>query len=295
MNSSPIRSIKALVFLLCLPTGLLLPACGDDGLGNAFRPDERDDQAQYGEASPLKPGMEQWYHLITAYKRTAANDSGGYTQHEVQGSGHVCIKIEDVLDVHTEAYKDEDETLVSGQVKISGQAGDTTMFVSDQDNPDATPDEVDSLLSNLWLKRMVGPSSNHGFESPESVTFRTHLGPIPTHFSEGLAIVPFFEIRQLPERSWSGWTSVGGELEGAKNLTNNILRYFQDEPFYPDFMAQSSRFKTKITTPPQDCYGQCLTECSSDNSCADGFSCDITKGACVPDLDSPSPDRKSVV
>lgn len=242
----------AALFLLLFPA-LCLPACGDDGLGKAFRPEERNDEAKFGAPSPLQTGAEHWYHLITAFKRSAENNEQGLTQHEVQGSGHVCIKIDDVLDTHTEAYQDDLETLVSGRVKISGQAGDTSMFISDQDNENATPNEVDSLLSNLWLKRMVGPSANHGYESPKSLNFRTQLGPIPTHFSEGLAIVPFFEIRQLPELDWSGWTSMGGELEGAKNLTNTILRYFQDAPFYPEFMAARSRFKTKITSPPETC------------------------------------------
>ena len=251
----PMSSLPSLLTRLLI--GSLLTAitvsCGDDNLGQAFQPKERNDLVDYGPPSPLVPGMKQWYHLITAYKRTAASNEQGLTQHEVQGSGHLCIAIDKVNDIHTEAFNDEPETILEGRVKISGQSGDTQMFVSDQDDPNASPAAVDSLLGNLWLKRLIGPSANHGYETPKKSVFKTQAAPIPNNFEQGLSILPFFEIRQLPEQNWSGWTSVGGELEGASNLTNNILRYFQDAPFFPEFMADSSRFRTKITTPPASC------------------------------------------
>jgi len=252
-QNPPKKPVSIAIFLL-FPLWIST-SCGDENPGGAFlAPEPGQDDAEYGPASPLQAGTEHWYNLITSYKRTAESDSSGLTQHEVQGTGHLCVKIDEVRDIHTEAYKDEVETIVSGRVKISGPSGASQMFISDQDNPNATAEEVDSYLNNLWLKRLVGPSAAHGYESVASVDFRTQVGPTPTNFDYGLAILPFFEARSLAkELEWSGWTSLGGELEGARNLTSEIFSYFQNDPFDLTFMASPANFKTKVTTPPSNC------------------------------------------
>ena len=246
---------------------LVSPSCGDDNLGGAFRAREVNEESKYGPASPLAEGTEHHYTLIASYKRTAESDAGGLTQGEAQALGHVCIKIDELQDIHTEPYKDQSETIIKARVKVTGQSGSTNMFTKDQDNPNATPDEVDNLLSNLWLKSLVGRSQGHGYETPREVVFRTQLAPVPSNFDHGLSVVPFFEARQLEkDLNWSGWTSVGGELEGARNLTNEILKYFQEEPFDSNFMASSTNFRTKITTPPESCseYTE-ISECAAAN------------------------------
>ena len=148
---------------------IMLAACGDDELGGVFIPDEiPDEEVNLGPKYPVEVGDQIWYRINASYKRTGFEDQSGLTVGEAQSSGHLCLQVSSLQDFATTAYQDIDETKVTAQVKVRGSTGEQTLTFSDQDNGSASGDDVDSLLSPLWLKKLTVPSANHGFEDTAS-------------------------------------------------------------------------------------------------------------------------------
>ncbi|MCK5687764.1 hypothetical protein KAI87_00775 [Myxococcota bacterium] len=209
-----------------------ISACGDDGLGGAFVPDDIPPD-EYGAPSTIPEDSQLWYHFATSFRPSTGAGEGGLITGEKQASGEICIDITDILDTASEDYYDQSETLIEAKVKAVGTASSSEIVVTDQDAPEgADPTVVDNALKNMWLKKITIPSRNHGFASPQHVTFRTQMAPVPDAGSTAAASYtidrfPFFETRLLEEKNWSGWQALD-DVEGAQNYIGGMYTYFMD-------------------------------------------------------------------
>lgn len=239
---------------LCLTTLVGIAAlntlhCGaqDSGLGGAFTPSTTAPAST--DRSPITAGSELWYTIGAFYRRDTVEPRAGSMGTEAQSGGSMCIKIQDVQDTALQAYANAAETVVIGKVRVAAPSGASSLDATDQNNPNATPAQVDALLQHLWLKRVTVPSQGHGFETAHAVTFHTRSAPQPAH---GLAALPFFEVRDLSEQGWTGWDS-NSDHPNAGNFLADLRAPFFAAPFGGDFVIDPNRMQQRIITPLANC------------------------------------------
>ena len=277
MKALPPRFLK-LKLAAFLIGAISLTGCGDDGLGSSYQASDRpDEEEELGPKSPLEPGTEYWFAVNWSFKRTTQTDDSGATQGEAQSVGHVCLEIDSLKDTATYEYKDRNETLVTARVKATGAAGSANLDFSDQNNPSASGEAVDDLLSQLWLKSLTVPSVNHGYDSPTTKDFRTQGTPHPPQLD--LSNLPFFEVRELAAKDWAGWVNTGGELTGAKSFTTQMLSYFQDT-YGSDITTDRTRFRFKFIVPPASCAEFSDPGTCNQNNCTWGRPSEGGSSAC---------------
>lgn len=179
--------------------------CGDDSLGKGFKPQDKD-PPDYGPTSPIAVGTTIYYGLSFTYRPVTGSGEGGLSLPEQQAAGQLCLKVDEVRDTASEAYKDAAKTVIVGRAKVNGGPGASEIDVTDTVNEQpADPAKVDQAQGSLWLRQLTFPQSRgHGFSSPAAVTFDTRTTPRP---DAGLAGLPLFEVRKY-EGKWRGWTDV---------------------------------------------------------------------------------------
>ncbi len=268
-------TLKLLAFLA---VSFALTSCGNDELGASFQASDRpDEEEELGPKSPLEPGTEYWFATNWSFKRTTKTDDTGATQGEAQSVGHICIEIDSLKDTATYEYKDANETLVTARVKATGAAGSANLDFSDQNNPSASGQDVDDLISQLWLKSLTVPSVNHGYDSPTTKDFRTQGTPHPPQLD--LSNLPFFEVREIASKNWAGWVNTGGDLTGADSFTTQMLSYFQST-FGPDITNERTHFRFKFIVPPASCAEFSDPAACNQNNCTWGRPSEGGASAC---------------
>ena len=252
LHSLPSRRIPLVACVVALTWAATGFGCGDDQtLGQSFVPREQSTEDEdLGEKSPIVVGTELWYNLAASFRRTTTSNAGGLISGEAQSGGAMCLKITAVQDTATPAYASQPSTVVVAKVKVSASDGsDSNLQASDQANPSATPQQVDSLLQPLWIKRLTVPSAGHGFGLPKDQNFVTQSAPTP---ATGMQALPFFEVRTLEKLGWSGWEYSDAMPQG-RNFINGVLQYFLAAPYGQTFFVDRTRFRYTTVTPPTSC------------------------------------------
>ncbi len=206
--------------LLCL----LLTACGDDGLGDKFNPDEGGDE-EYGPASPIEPGTKIHYFFEATFNPNTSSGGGGLTENETQRAGHLCLKIDDVRDTESAQYDDASETIVRARVQVDGGYSLDDIYIGIQGTDTPDPDVVDERIGTLWVFQLTFPSRGHGLSSPTAKNFKTRHTPFP---GGGFESLPFFEVRSMEDKTWLGWDGFDADLEVSPNFLNVLYDYFGD-------------------------------------------------------------------
>jgi hypothetical protein len=208
-----------------------------------------------GTPSPLKRGTDLWYNVAANMRRS--NDTKG----EVQSIGALCLQIDEVRDVATTAYKTAQETMVVARTKASSRTAEAAFYTEDLSNKNATPEAVDALLQNLWLKRLTLRSSGHGLETPKAISFRTQVAPLP---SGDLTTLLFFDVRA--HNQWDGWQSL--DTSGNPSFLALLYNHFLQPPYSVEFFTNADKFYQHQITPlttcgqttdPQTCQAQGCT------------------------------------
>ncbi len=235
------RRLGWVTFLFCAGCG------GSTGLGQEYVPPPTPQGGDLGPLSPVQKDTRLWYNLQSVFRREGS-DAQGATQGEAQTGGALCLRVDEIKDTSISAYKDANETLIIARVKATSTSGASDLDASDQNNPNATPYEVDALLQPLWLKRMMPSSTRHGFERPYATTFDTQSPPLP---DKGLQQLLFFDPRELANKNWGGWESIDEKL--TKNFLNTFLQYFLEPPYGQAFFLDSHKFRMRKVTPSSTC------------------------------------------
>ncbi len=238
---------------LSLPCALgfisvLVGACGDDSLGKRFVPKDPPppDQQDLGPTSPISEGAELVYFLRSSYKPLTQAGGGGLTENESQRSAYMCLKVDEVQDTAETAYKDAQQTKVVARTRVSSLV---TSFNNSASGADAAPEVVDSKLASLWLTGLTFPSSGHGLDAAKSLSYNTRTAPVE---GRGLADLPFFDTRSVPDKTWLGWEGNDDTLAEVHNYLNELYGYFFLPPFGASFFMSTdfqSRSASGATCP----------------------------------------------
>lgn len=258
---SAMQTTQLWAVAFCLGLG----ACGSDSFQQSFtpRPVSQEDDS-LGPRSPIVPNTRLWYSVTAAFRRTSANNSSGMTIGEAQSGGVMCVNITDVKDTATKSYVNAAQTMVSATIKITDTTGDSpVMHVSDQNNANASPADVDNLLQNLWLKRLTFPSSGHGYSVATTHDFFTQNAPL---LNADFSSLLFFETRSLAAKAWSGW-QYSEDLADAHNYLDNLLGYFLQPPYGQAFFVDRQKFDRRIVTPPAQCDSFADARSCAANNC----------------------------
>ena len=146
--------------LCILSFGVLLcaSACGGDSLGKTFQKKSPTPE-DLGPLSAISPGSTYRYSIASTYRPVSGNDAGtSNSLPEQQAYAQLCLKVDEVRDTATSAYKAAAETVVVGRMKVDGGAASPDILVTDEVNSSVDPSAVDFAQRNLWLRKLTFPN-----------------------------------------------------------------------------------------------------------------------------------------
>ncbi len=227
---------------------VFLSACAESGnFSQSFQPKEVVEEP-LGPLSPIVQGTAPWYGFAASLRRSGSGSDNNFLQGEAQISGYLCISVDTVEDTSLPAYKNQSETKVSARTYLTGENGGTSLDMHDRTAAETSLGSMRTLLAPLWLPQMV-LQTPYNRTPPTAVSYRTQTG---ASAQASLEDILFFDVRALPDKTWSGWEYSDAHPEN-RNFLNLFLSHFLRAPYDTAFYTDPTRFSSTLTTPPPRC------------------------------------------